>query len=412
MEKTSGLVAVTKFVRQGSAVYASYINYMDRDEAVHGGEIHSDYSAYSENYMGNPEKTTGLFSMDYDRLSEDTAQIYKQQFLKAQENGSLLWQTVLSFDNQWLEELGIYALASQTLDESRVRGMTRVFMKTLLDKEQLTLASWTAAVHYNTDNIHVHVAIVDPVGQRERVLDGKYAGEPKGTWGIRSLRAAKSAAVNELLDLDQTMKQLNDLIRQSIVKPLREQGREEMVRQDDLEKLLEKLEQEVPDFPKWKYGFSDMAPYRKDIDAITNRWLQQVHPEHWSTIQETWNTLEKQQERAYGKSSRKQTYRMNQEKDLYKRCGNAILQTLREVEKEKRWREQSKLPLRYQKSKYRIPRIRIRRLERYFEDSYRHYKNLAAYDRAQRQAQWNQQQQQQEEEAHIREAIWLENEPE
>lgn len=412
MEKTSGLVAVTKFVRQGSAVYASYINYMDRDEAVHGGEIHSDYSAYSENYMGNPEKTTGLFSMDYDRLSEDTAQIYKQQFLKAQENGSLLWQTVLSFDNQWLEELGIYDLASQTLDESRVRGMTRVFMKTLLDKEQLTLASWTAAVHYNTNNIHVHVAIVDPVGQRERVLDGKYAGEPKGTWGIRSLRAAKSAAVNELLDLNQTMKQLNDLIRQSIVKPLREQGREEMVLQDDLEKLLEKLEQEVPDFPKWKYGFSDMAPYRKDIDAITNRWLQQVHPEHWSTIQETWNTLEKQQERAYGKSSRKQTYRMNQEKDLYKRCGNAILQTLREVEKEKRWREQSKLPLRYQKSKYRIPRIRIRRLERYFEDSYRHYKNLAAYDRAQRQAQWNQQQQQQEEEAHIREAIWLENEPE
>lgn len=85
MEKTPGLVAVTKFVRPGSAVYASYINYMDRDEAVHGGEIHPDYSAYSENYMGNPEKTTGLFSMDYDRLSEDTAQIYKQQFRQAQE---------------------------------------------------------------------------------------------------------------------------------------------------------------------------------------------------------------------------------------------------------------------------------------------------------------------------------------
>ena len=120
MEKTPGLVVVTKFVRPGSAVYASYIN-----------------------YMGNPEKTTGLFSMDYDRLSEDTAQIYKQQFRQAQENGSLLWQTVLSFDNQWLEELGIYDPTSQTLDESRVQGMTRVFMKTLLDKEQLTLASWT-----------------------------------------------------------------------------------------------------------------------------------------------------------------------------------------------------------------------------------------------------------------------------
>lgn len=40
-----------------------------------------------------------------------------------------------AFDNQWLEELGIYDPTSQTLDESRVQGMTRVFMKTLLDKE-------------------------------------------------------------------------------------------------------------------------------------------------------------------------------------------------------------------------------------------------------------------------------------
>ena len=206
MEKTPGLVAVTKFVRPGSAVYASYINYMDRDEAVHGGEIHPDYSAYSENYMGNPEKTTGLFSMDYDRLSEDTAQIYKQQFRQAQENGSLLWQTVLSFDNQWLEELEIYDPTSQTLDESRVRGMTRVFMKTLLDKEQLTLASWTAAVHYNTDNIHVHVAIVDPVGQRERVPDGKYAGRGKGP---RIYDFRHTFAVNCLRNLVMSDKSMN-----------------------------------------------------------------------------------------------------------------------------------------------------------------------------------------------------------
>lgn len=140
--------------------------------------------------------------------------------------------------------------------------------------------------------------------------------------------------MNELLDLDQVMKQLNELIRQSIVKSLREQGGEEMVLQDDLEKLFAKLEQEVPDFQKWKYGLSDMAPYRKDIDAITDRWLQQVHPEDWSAIQETWDTLEKQQERAYGKNARRQTYRMNQEKDLYKRCGNAVLQTLRSAEQE------------------------------------------------------------------------------
>ena len=412
MVETPGIVVITKFVRSSSTVFSSYIKYMDRDEAVNGGAIHSSYSAYSEEYMGNPEKTTGLFSMDYDQLSEEIAQIYKEQFEQAQKNGSLLWQTVVSFDNKWLEELGIYDPESQVLDEVRIRGAVRLFMKTLLDKEELHLAASTAAVHYNTDNIHVHVAVVDPTGERQLVKDGQYAGEPKGTWGIRSIRYAKSAAVNELLDLDQTMKRLNDLIRQSIVKPLREQGREEMVLQDDLEKLFAKMEQEVPDFQKWKYGLSDMAPYRKDIDAITDRWLQQVHPEDWSAIQETWDTLEKQQERAYGKNARRQTYRMNQEKDLYKRCGNAVLQTLRSAEQEKRKANRTEQSLKYQKRGYRIPHFRIRRLGRYFEDSYRHYKNLAAYDRAQRQAQWNQQQQQQEEEAHICEAIWLENEPE
>ncbi len=103
---------------------------------------------------------------------------------------------------------------------------------------------------------------------------------------------------------------------------------------------------------------------------------------------------------------------MNQEKDLYKRCGNAVLQTLRSAEQEKRKANRTEQSLKYQKRGYRIPHFRIRRLGRYFEDSYRHYKNLAAYDRAQRQAQWNQQQQLQEEEAHVHEAIWLENGPE
>ena len=141
MTKTPGIVVITKFVRSSSTVFSSYIKYMDRDEAVNGGAIHSSYSAYSEEYMGNSEKTTGLFSMDYDQLSEEIAQIYKEQFEQAQKNGSLLWQTVVSFDNEWLEELGIYDSESQVLDEVRIRGAVRLFMKTLLDREELHLAA-------------------------------------------------------------------------------------------------------------------------------------------------------------------------------------------------------------------------------------------------------------------------------
>ena len=180
------------------------------------------------------------------------------------------------------------------------------------------------------------IAIVDPESEREKVKDGKYAGEPKGTWSIRSIRYAKSAAVNELLELDQEMKRLNDLVRECIVKPLREHGQEEMLLQNDLEQLLAKLENEVPDFHKWKYGLTDMKPYRSEVDRITSQWLQQVHPEEYREIQKLWNHLQSQQERAYGSSSQKKSYQNNQESDLYKRCGNAILQTLRETEQQKR----------------------------------------------------------------------------
>lgn len=408
MAETPGLVAVTKFVRPGSKTFASYINYMDRDEAIKGGNVRASYSAYSEEYMGNPEKSTGLFSMDYDQLSADTAQIYKEQFQKAQDDGSLLWQTVISFDNKWLEELGIYDSSTQELDEARIQGMIRIFMKKLLDKEGLHLASWTAAIHYNTDNIHVHIAIVDPAGEREKVTDGKYVGEPKGTWSIRSIRYAKSAAVNELLDLDREMKQLNDLVRECIVKPLREHGQEEMLLQSDLEQLLAKLENEVPDFHKWKYGLADMKPYRSEVDRITSQWLQQVHPEEYKEIQKLWSHLQSQQERAYGSSSQKKSYQSNQEADLYRRCGNAILQTLRETEQQKRqWDNKQKTVSKRVRIGHGISRLSIRKLSRYFENSYQHYKNLAAYEYAQRQIKWQQQQEIQEEEAQIQEAIWL-----
>ena len=57
-----------------------------------------------------------------------------------------------------------------------------------------------------------------------------------------------------------------------------------------------------------------------------------------------------------------------------------------------------------------ILKFRIRRLGRCFEENYRHYKNQAAYNAAQRQAQWNKEQQLREEEQQIQEAIWMEQE--
>lgn len=78
-----------------------------------------------------------------------------------------MWQTVISFDNRWLENNGLYNSETKLLDENRLQGITRSAFQKMLEKENLQNAVWSAAIHYNTDNIHVHIATVDPEPMRE-----------------------------------------------------------------------------------------------------------------------------------------------------------------------------------------------------------------------------------------------------
>ena len=85
-------------------------------------------------------------------------------FKTAHENGSIMWQDVISFHNPWLEKQGIY-------DEITKRWMKKLMDVTrfAMQKERVRKSSiWSAAIHFNTDNIHIHVATVEPYPTRER----------------------------------------------------------------------------------------------------------------------------------------------------------------------------------------------------------------------------------------------------
>ena len=465
MRKRPILVAVTKFVRPGSKTFGSYIGYMDRDAAINGGEVHQEYSAYSERYMGNPEKTTGLFTANEDAITPELAEKLKTLFRTAQNNGSLLWQTVISFDNPWLAEHGIYNPKEKTLDEKRIRDVARVFMKTLLTRENMNLAVWTAAVHYNTDNFHVHIAIVDPYGQRERIQKGKYAGEMKGYWKQSSIRSAKSAAINELLNLDQIMNRMNELSRSTILNSLKTTEDQKCI-QEDLEALMAKLEQTVPDTSRWMYGYKEIYPYRDELDQITEKWLNEAHPQEYEELKQIWKDLELQQNEAYGDSKYGNNYAKHQKEDFLKRCGNVILKEMKRESFIRR--HQNRRPERTSpqpesqdrradethsdpENQHRQPdeensgpesqgrsgekhsgqenqdqrregehsrpakrsrsfaRSTSASLHRAFSMSLHHYRNLADYNRQQREAEWENEQALEEEERRVREAVYLEN---
>ena len=293
----AGVVVVTKFCRAGSSVFASYINYIDRKEAVRT-ENDYKYNLYQD-YMSNPEKTTGLFTEFSDLKTDAEKKELKRVFEKAQENDSLMWQTVISFDNRWLEENGLYQSKDRVLDEERLKGITRSAVRKMLEKEGLQNAVWSAAVHYNTDNIHIHIASVEPHPMREKkayiqyeekMVNGRMCKQPildqngkpvvkreyKGTFKPKSIEACRREVVNEIIREKENNLKINSIIRDSIVKQKREHP---LAKDKELCSLFFKLYRDMPDCNRnmWNYNNPIMNPQKKQIDAISQKYIEKYH---------------------------------------------------------------------------------------------------------------------------------------
>lgn len=133
-----------------------------------------------QDYMDDPKKrsagfntesncSSALFTATKDKLTTDEKQRLKDQFIKAQKSDSPMWQQVISFTNDFLEKNGLYERSSGMLDEDKIRTITRLAMQEEVKDEKMDGAAvWSASIHYNTDNIHVHIALVEPTPTRKR----------------------------------------------------------------------------------------------------------------------------------------------------------------------------------------------------------------------------------------------------
>ncbi|MGN0173638.1 MAG: MobP2 family relaxase [Acutalibacteraceae bacterium] len=208
---TPGVVIVNRFTSPGSKQFRNYINYINRENAVRNEnfskfvipEIADDLKNFGEynEYMGNPNKTTELFTDDKDNLTDDEKQQLKNTFEIAEQNQSLMWQTVISFDNKWLQENNVLNPETNELDEDKTKNCARLCMEKILEKEKIKdSAIWSGAIHYNTDNIHIHIAVVEPIPSRETKM-------------LRTIKFnsewVKEHISSELLDKVQTNKKIN-----------------------------------------------------------------------------------------------------------------------------------------------------------------------------------------------------------
>ena len=202
-----GVVLKTKFVTSDKKAFQDYVDYVDRDDAKKDQEANEKLFTLYQDYMDNPDKTSSLFTQQSNQLNGEEKKQLKKLFEKAQKNKSIMWQDVITFHNPWLQENGLYDARTHTVDEKKLMEITRESMKEMLKRERLNeSAIWSAAIHYNTGNIHIHIATVEPQPTRDR---GKR--KPK------TLDAMKSTVVNQILNRGEQQQKINELIRNDMV---------------------------------------------------------------------------------------------------------------------------------------------------------------------------------------------------
>ena len=374
---TPGVVVVSTFCRADSKYFAGFISYMDREEAVRKEHV-EDFDIFSGymDYMGNDEKTetmdfeqpeeiSALFSRNHDRMTADEVSKMKDTFRTAQNNGSLMWQTVISFDNDWLQEHGLYDEESHRLNERQIKTASRSAVEKLLEKEGLQNAAWCAAIHYNTDNIHVHISAVEPVPMREQKLFKQYEVEQVdkkwqykkvknektgkmervpildkdgnivekmeyvGKFKEKSLQAAKSMVVSELTTDSELNLQINQLIRQRMLQSMKEYS---LYQDEEFRDAFLDLYRKLPENKGvCNYGNAAMAPLRQEIDALSMRYIEKHHKDDYEELTDLLQLQESRYQRAY--SGKHNDFAENKERDLFYRMGNAILRELKDYDK-------------------------------------------------------------------------------
>ncbi|GAB2023086.1 hypothetical protein RyT2_21600 [Pseudolactococcus yaeyamensis] len=346
------IIMTGKFARPKSKVFGSYIDYMARDEAVRNeryyaysafinqentGAIYSDEAENLDDYidyMANPYKTSHLFTQDKNDLTLDEKLELKEKFQLAYDNESVMWQDVFSFDNAWLVEKGFLNPKTNELDELKIQSATRAGMNQMLKHEGLLdSAVWTASIHYNTKNIHVHVATVEPYPTREnkRLVDketGEICMEGKGNRSRKTLRAMKSGFANDLLELVPLYQQI-DALQKIMIEGKRKAPFLEMD-SPQLHQTLNLLRQKLPlEKGYWKEGYAKRFSFDEPLQALVDNFLQDYFIEEIQTLKSLFDKIEQEQGRTYGDFKGQGDWQKGKWAVLYKRLGNDILNELR-----------------------------------------------------------------------------------
>ena len=244
--------------------FQEYIDYMNRSYAT---ETQSD-------------ELTAIFTQDANYLQREKVTELKQKLEQAHENGSLLWQGVISFDNEFLADQGLYDRATGRVDQQAIKTVMRDVIPKMIQKEGLSdSAFWWGNIHLNTDNIHVHFGLSEVQSNREKIFyQPRHRMEYRGNFSQKTIQKCKSDVFHGLIN-DKTRSAL--LRKEQILANLKANLIDQVFQESRVVRSTEKnfLEQAYNHLPfqkKWRYGSNakDFAVSKFFLDKYLDSYFE------------------------------------------------------------------------------------------------------------------------------------------
>ena len=226
------------------------------------------------------EEMTAIFTKEANYLQRSKVTELKSKLEQAYQNGSLLWQGVISFDNDFLAKEGLYDLETGKVDQQAIKSVIREALPRLIEKEGLSDSSfWWANIHLNTDNIHVHFGLSEVESARKKFFyRPRGRMEYRGNFSQKTIERFKSDVFHGLLN-EQTRGMI--VRREQILVNIRSElinsvFRDQKVRSSAEKNFLEQAYNHLPMDKKWRYGSNarDFAVSKFFIDRYLDSYLE------------------------------------------------------------------------------------------------------------------------------------------
>ena len=280
-------------------------------------------------YMSNEEKSDGLFDSTHDLLDEEDKNVYRAYELQSRTEGCPKYYGVMSFDNDFLIEHGLLSPDSKHLNAKRLKELGREGINALIHsnpKFEDSNVYWSAAIHTNTDNVHIHYSICE----YHRLEDRRQTTAGQDLIPIASFNKLKSVVANRIIG-DEHLKRIK-AARDEIRTQLAAKGTREQ-----LAELLNILPDNVLRSSKEQAGYNSryVKRYQSAIQNVVKNIISS-DPELQALANEFDVAVRNGQEiyrRIYGEGSQELyiNFIKNRYADLQERLGNEVLHGVRDL---------------------------------------------------------------------------------